>query len=481
MAFGRRPAVRTTAVVVPTVFDVAERMALRCHTDGRQSARRLALLAGCLWLAGCATWSNSFDEIERRLAQEQYAEALAVLERQGEAKREPLLYQMNKAMALRMAGDYQASNDAFEAAKVLMEKYSALSLREKTATFIINDAAEAYAGEEHEQVLVHLYEALNYIALADLDGARVEALQIDLKLREQAQRAGADYVEDPFARYLAGMIYEDRGEWSDALIAYRKSYEAYGKRRDNYGVAAPQALKNDLLRLTQYLGLTDEMRRYQQTFGVTRFTDQAAWRMQGELVFLLHNGLAPIKRERSTAVLDPPSGHFVRIAVPYYEQRVPIVRAARVVAGSATANTEMVADIQARALNTLDAKMPAITARALARAVVKAQLARAAREKARHNHDDAMAAALIGFGVEVANALTERADTRSWATLPHDIQLARLALPPGSYNIRIELLGFGGASVGAFDLPNVVIRPGRKTYLSRHSIASQPVTSRRMP
>ncbi|MFL6647441.1 MAG: COG3014 family protein [Sulfurifustaceae bacterium] len=444
-------------------------------------ARTAALLAGCLWAAGCATWSTSFDEIERRLVQEQYTEALAALERQGDGRREPLLYQLNKAMTLRMAGDYQASNAAFEAAKVLMDKYSAVSLREKTATFIINDAAEAYAGEEHEQVLLHLYEALNYIALGNLDDARVEALQVDLKLREQAERAGTSYVEDPFARYLTGMIYEDRGEWSDALIAYRKSYEAYSKRREKYGVAVPQALKNDLLRLTQHLGLADEMRRYQKEFGIARFTDQATWRTQGELVFLLHNGLAPIKREHATTVLDPASGHWIRIAVPYYEQRFPVVRAARVVAGPAVADTEVVADIQAQALNTLEAKMPAITARALARAVVKAELARAARAKGRGNRDDAMAAAIIGFGMEVASVLTERADTRSWATLPHDIQIARLALPPGSYKIRIELLGADSASVGAIELPDVVIRPGRKTYLSRYSIASQVVTSRRMP
>lgn len=459
-------------------------MVLQQGAVGRSGARRgrartAALLAGCLWLAGCATWSTSFDEIERRLAQDQYTEALAEIERQGD-RREPLLYQLNKAMTLRMAGDYQASNQAFEAAKVLMDKYSALSLREKTATFVINDAAEAYAGEEHEQVLVHLYEALNYIALGQLDDARVEALQVDLTLRAQAERAGAAYVEDPFARYLTGMIYEDRGEWSDALIAYRKSYEAYGKRREKYGVAVPQALKNDLLRLTQYLGLTDEMRRYQKEFGITRFTDQATWREQGELVLVLHNGLAPIKREHATTVLDPASGHVIRIAVPYYEQRVPMVRAAHVVAGTGTADSEVVADIQAQAVSTLDAKMPAITARALARAVVKAQLARAARARAGNRNDDAMAA-LLGFGMEVANVLTERADTRSWATLPHDIQLARLMLPPGTYNVTVELLGAGSTSVGTVELPGVVIRPGHKTYISRHNIASQPVTSRRMP
>lgn len=435
--------------------------------------RLLAAVAGCLLVAGCATWSHSFREVERRLVQEQYAEALQALERQGEAEREPLLYQLNKAMLLRMDGQYAASNDAFEQAKALIAEYSAVSLREEGATFIINDAASAYAGEEHEQVLVHLYEALNYLALGNRDSARVEALQVDLRLREQAERGGQDYVEGAFARYLTGMIYEDLGEWSDALIAYRKSYEAYLEYRERYSVAMPQSLKHALLRLTEHLGLTDEQRRYQEEFGIEQWTRQDAWRKQGELIFMLHNGLAPTKQEHVGSVLDPLSGHFYTIALPSYQPRVPLARAARVDVNGLAVDTEVYEDVQALATRTLEAKLPAITARAVARMVVKAQVAKAAREKARESRGDPLAAALLSFGMEVANVLTERADTRSWATLPKDIQLARIALPPGTYNVRVELLGFGLTTVGSFELRDIVIEAGRKTYVSRHMIASQ--------
>lgn len=452
---------------------------MRCHARRVSLTRMLGAVAGCLLAAGCATWSHSFREVERHLAQEHYAEALQALERQGDATREPLLYQLNKAMLLRMAGQYAASNDAFEQAKVLIEKYSALSLREQGAAFIINDAASAYAGEEHEQVLVHLYEALNYLALGNRDSARVEALQVDLRLREQAERGGHDYVENAFARYLTGMIYEDLGEWSDALIAYRKSYEAYSEYRERYAVAMPQFLRHDLLRLTQHLGLTDEQRRYQEEFGIERWVKQDAWRSQGELVFMLHNGLAPTKQEHVGSVLDPVSGHFFVIALPSYQPRVPLVRAARVDVNGLAVDTEVYEDVQALAKRTLEVKLPAITARALARMVVKAQAAKAARQKASSSRgDDWLAAALLSLGVEVANVLTERADTRSWATLPNDIQLARIVLPPGTYNVRVGLLGFGTTTVGGFELRDIVIEAGRKTYVSRHMIASQAMQRR---
>lgn len=437
--------------------------------------RAIAILAAGLSLAGCATWSASFRDVETHLTQEHYAEALQALDRQGDVQREPLLYHLNKAMMLRMAGDYRGSNEAFEAAKKYIEEYSAISLREEAATFVINDAASSYAGEEHEQIMVHLYEALNYIALGDLDNARVEALQVDVRLRQQAERAKQEaYHQDAFARYLTGMIYEDLGEWSDALIAYRKSYEAYQKYPERYGVSVPTALKYDLLRLTEHLGLKDEMRRYKKEFGIDKWAGHRQWREQGELIFVLHNGLAPIKREQAANVLDAASGHLIRIALPYYETRAPLAQHARITIGEREVRTELYENVQKLALRTLEAKSAAITARALARAIVKTKLAHEVRKQARQSKDgDAFAAALLGFGLEVAAVLTERADTRSWATLPNDIQLARLALPAGTYTVKIDLLGAGDSTVGTFELRDIVIRPGHKTYLSRHWIASQ--------
>ncbi len=437
-------------------------------------ARLVCALASCLLFAGCATWSDSFRDIERNLAEQRYDEALLALERQGDAKSDQLLYLLNKGMVQRMAGDFRASNETLEAAKKRMEELSALSLREQTTAFVINDGSRAYAGEEHEQVLVHLYEALNYIALGDLDNARVEALQVDVTLRAQAERTKESrYTDDAFARYLTGMIFEDLGEWSDAMIAYRKSYEAYQKYQKLYGATVPQSLKHDLLRLTGHLGLADEQRRYQKEFGIEQWTKLSDWREQGELVLFLHNGLAPLKRERSTAVLDPGSGHLIRISLPFYESRSSVSGAARIVAAEREARTEVFEDVQAISQRALQDKMPAITARALARAVVKGVASKAARDAAhKKNGGDSLGAAFAGLAVEVAGVLTERADTRSWATLPRDIQVARLALPPGTYRIKVELMGSGAQAVKSFELQDIVVRPGRKTYLSRHWTAS---------
>ena len=433
-----------------------------------------------LLLSGCATYSDSFSVIESQMAEQQFDAALQTLEKQRHPKRDQALTLLNKAMLERMNGDYAASNRAFEAAKARMEELHGVSLREQTLSVMVNDATRSYAGEEFEQVLVHLYMALNYLQLGDLIDARVEALQVDERLREITQRLPENrYTEDALARYLTGMIYEELGERSDAMIAYRKAYEAYRRYQQNYLVAVPDFLKHDLLRLSQQMGLTEEMRQYKKEFRIERWMSADELAEQGELIFLLHNGLAPIRREHAVTIPDPASGHLVRIAVPYYETRPTPMTGARVVAGGAGAQAELAEDINAIAVKDLEARMPAITARAVARAVVKAQMAKAARENARQQNQNNAGAAVAAMAVEIAGLVTERADTRSWLTLPARIHLARLPLPPGTYTVKVNLLGDDGQIVSTQEYANMDIRRGAKTYLSPHWIPSTVTPPRR--
>jgi hypothetical protein len=348
------------------------------------------------------------------------------------------------------------------------------SIREQTLSFVVNDATRSYSGEMYEQVLLHLYMALNYLQLGDLINARVEALQVDERLREITQKTPENrYTEDALARYLTGMIYEERGEYSDAMISYRQAYEAYSHYQKNYGMTIPDYLKRDLLRLSEKVGLKPELRQYKKEFGIEKWMSTAELAEQGELIFILHNGLAPVKQEHATTAVDPATGHIVRIAVPYYQTRTTPVSGMRVTAGDASAMGEVAENIDAIATQNLEAEMPAITARAIARAVVKAQVARAARENARQQNQNggAMASVLAGLAVEVIGVVTERADTRSWLTLPANVQLARLALPAGSHTIRVELLGAGGGVIASQDFPGIVIRSQQQTYLSQHWVA----------
>lgn len=428
-------------------------------------------------VTGCATYSSSFGVIENDLADRQYDAALKDIEKESDSKKDKVLYLLNKGMVLRMKRDFVGSNQALEAAKDEMERLYAISVSENALSFVVNDSTVSYAGDDYEQVLVHLYMALNYLELSQPDDARVEALQVDEKLREIGEKIpGSKFTEDAFAIYLTGLIYDERGEWSDAMISYRKAYEAYKKYQVNYGVPIPPMLGYDLERLAMHEGLTDEVAQYRKEFGISSQQEPGKSSKGGEVVFVLNNGLAPIKREKSINAIDPVSGILVRIALPYYESRSTDVVGARISAYGKVAFTEMMENVDAIARKSLDSRMVAITARSIARAVVKTSAVHAASS---NNNNDAMVGLLEGLATQVTAIATERADTRSWLTLPANIQLARLALPPGSYTIKVELLGTGGQTISTRDYPEVVIKQLHKTYLTQHWIPRQLANTRR--
>ena len=438
----------------------------------RGAAARLGLpcaVACLVALAGCATFSDTIQSTERSLAQQQFKAALAEYEKLKPGPADRVLYLMNTGMLERMSGDYDASTRTLESAKGQIEQLRALSLREQALSVTVNDATKSFTGEDYEQVMVNNYLALNYLEQGQLDAARVEALQVDVLLREKQQRTskGSPYQEDAFARYLTGIVYEDEGEWSDAMIAYRKAYEAYSKQLKTFGVAMPETLKHDLIRLADRMGITAEAKRYREEFKIDNTLSEAELLERGEVIFIVNAGLAPLKRERAVTAPNPATGRIVRVAVPEYRPRAHPFAFARLSADSASATSSRVENVEGIAMQTLASQITGITTRAIARAIAKDSIAGAASAAGSSGNNSG--AALIGLAVNLAGVFTERADTRSWFTLPGEIHLARLALPPGEYKLKVELHGKDERVLDSKEM-KIALRKGEKKYVSRHWI-----------
>jgi hypothetical protein len=123
--------------------------------------------------------------------------------------------------------------------------------------------------------------------------------------------------------------------------------------------------------------------------------------------------------------------------------------------------TEAFASIEELAIAELERNQPAILARAAARAMLKYQLS---NQAGKENE-------LAGLLINITGLLTERADTRSWSTLPASIQLARVALPPGEYDLEVELLDSAGRPARKLLYPATRLVSGRKTFISCHEVA----------
>lgn len=430
-------------------------------TQAREWLSTGLCLCALLLFSGCASYSQRFDAIETQMAAGDFTAALMALDKDRGGTGDAVLYLLNRAMLLRLQGDFAQSNREIEKAKVLIDELDAASVSETAASLTINDNLQSYVGDEYERALLYFYAALNYLQMGNPSAARVEALQLDVSLKVLADRRGDDFIEDASVRYLNGLIFEQLGEWSDAMIAYRRAYQNYQQSRNELAVPPPHSLGLALVRLSEYLGLNDELREYRKAFAIDQWTPLNELREQGELVVVVGTGLSPIKRQQSATIFAPELGVMVRIATPRFEPRPQWVANIQLTVGDKSVPVELLEDVDARALKALDDQMLAITARALARAVLKY---RAAKEARGHNEG-------LGLLVNLAGMLSEQADTRSWSTLPQRIYLARASLAPGQYDVSLQIMAEGGRVLAVKTFPAVVIAAGQKAYRSWRWIA----------
>ncbi|NNE63975.1 MAG: hypothetical protein HKN34_07830, partial [Gammaproteobacteria bacterium] len=261
--------------------------------------------------SACVSVSIQRDEIERYLLWQQPEKALTAIENHKVESRNRSQYLLDKAMLLRMQGRFEASNAAFENAKALIEKLDAISLAEQAAALSINDSLRSYLPPPFERVLIHCFSAINYLQLQQYDEARVEILQMDELLKQE------DEIRLPFGRYLSGLVFEFNQEPDNAMIAYRKAYQAY--QSDNSVI--PLMLQEDLLRLSDYLGLSEEHKKFAETFALQDWPRQQQVSQQARAIAFVFNGLIPRKHSLEINVQSPADGQLHRISTPFYEHR----------------------------------------------------------------------------------------------------------------------------------------------------------------
>ena len=67
----------------------------------------------------------------------------------------------------------------------------------------------------------------------------------------------------------------------------------------------------------------------------------------------------------------------------------------------------------------------------------------------------------------VTNMVTERADTRSWTTLPQEIRLQRVLLPVGEHQVQIQMVNVAGQVVDVIN-EKIIIKPKQSSFVIKH-------------
>lgn len=474
----------------------------------------IACLLGLLLLAGCSSLSTRYARVDHSLLAGNPQQADRIIEQAedeyGSVSR--VLYRMDRGMTLHLAGRYRDSSTLLEQAEFEVEELYTRRVRTETKAFLVNDTLLPYEGEPYEQVMLNVLKALNYAVMGQWDDALVEARRIDQRLNLLADLAGDKdtYRDDAFARYLTGILYESTGDLNNAFIAYRKAYDRYQSALPWARVQPPPMLRADLLRTSEALGLTQEHEEYKQAFPGQSWEPAEKLRQFAQIVVIGYNGRAPHKEDQfidlpisldalrlvlmtkgalgrsnqdtrgAETLLYGLSGHVVRVALPKLVPHKTAIAYEEVTASGASgdffARTELTQDIGALAAKNLNDRYAQIVRKAVARGAVKYALAEGAGRGARmvaSGQGNQNVGPLVGLLVgALAHALaigTEEADKRSWRTLPDEIQIARLWVPPGSYQVRVRPVNRSGTAARG-PVQSVTLQAGETRLLTEQAL-----------
>ncbi|MFO7983759.1 MAG: hypothetical protein R6V08_09930 [Desulfuromonadales bacterium] len=389
------------------------------------------MLLTTLLMTGCAGHGNVQESCYRLASQGQLDESLERLEESRLARqgRDRLLYLMEKGTLLHLQGAYRQSNEVLEEADRLFEDLFTRSVTAETFSFATNDTVIPYAGADYESVYLNYYKILNYLALDEISDAAVEARRIDEKLNWFSDRYGDShsFQEDAFLRLLSGFVYEALGDANNALVAYRKSLEAFQTNQERYGVAVPQFLWRRLAVSARRTGLLEPAREYGEMAGDG---DKGNDSGDGIVVVIVNNGAIP-RKVPVRAVFPSGHGFPVALAVPDFAPSSFGADEIRVsLEGKRWRDAEKTEDLAAVARRSLEDRKGRVLGKAIARVVTKQLAARQARKEA---------GPLAGFIAQVFALTTEQADLRSWTTLPREIRTAVLPVPPGEHRLILQL------------------------------------------
>ena len=394
-----------------------------------------AAIAFCAALAfGCATYSDKLIAAHEAAgrddwpAAEQRVNSMLGVESRRDLPEtwnsERSLAVLERSIVLQAQGAWLESARDLTAAENELEMIDLqLDTVGKIGTYIYSDSAEEYRAPPLERVAVNVVNMLNYLAMADLQGAAVEARRYQV-MRDYLENLGIDHPRGRIGAYLAGFIFEHLGESGRALRYYQ-----------------------DVQAESKLVSLEEAVAR------------RAVSPRTGEVLVVIGAGRTPIKVPKripvgaavgiaGTAISGDARvlQHSVFKVVVYPElQPVPSqVTGARVRIGDRDVLTELITDVADEVTREYEKIRPLIIGAALTRMIARAAVSEGAMAAGRGAGGAGEAVGIVaGLGAEALLVGLDKPDTRSWTFLPGRVWLARLVVPAGAHEVVVQLEGTG--------------------------------------
>ncbi len=428
--------------------------------NGLLACSRAAFLALCLFATACAGHSARTQEARRALDRHDAKTALALYNKTLEVtsgKELPkkvsgdnALLLLDRSTILQQLSDYTNSSRDLETADKQVEMLDfERSTSHEIGRYLFSDDVGPYKARPFEKLFVNTLNMVNYLSQGNLGGAKVEARRFAVmqKYLSQVDR------DDPTVKllgpgsYFAGFAFEHAGDFDEAIHYY-----------DEALACAPWSTLDDpVRRLAQYSGYSSPRLREITKGGKPEQVDTGS----GEVLVIVAYGRVPALQPNRVPIglalsaagvwLDPVQYQSARrmagqgvVTWVNYPVLEPVRRnyatpSISVDGKNAGLDTITVVDELVREAYK-KAEGP-IMASAITRMIARGAVGAGVGVGVAKATDSGPLGMLLALGTQAALAAADTPDTRSWATLPARIAIARVRVPAGTHTVHIEAQG----------------------------------------
>lgn len=456
--------------------------------------KSIALVLSLGMLYSCATGHYSTSlKLREYVSAGEFDKAINYLKASSLSKdqKSALLFYTELGLLEHYKGNYLESTKALSSAKTLIDELYTTKVSGKISSSLTNDNADFYYGEKYEASLVYFYLSLNYYMQAIkepqpelkkqyLRQARAEVVAWDSFLTEMKQeRMGkALFKEDLLAKTFGALIHESQGSYNDDQIALQLYKDAQNVFFKNYNLfptfnAYYENFKKNFSELPniskdevegKYVLATDHSQAFKAflknkiDFLSTKLKKRKNQSPNGNISFLLQDGLIAEKTPRKYEIPMVWGAHEsmaftlgmsskVSFELPTIAgvQKLDVSRlealdqAGAVLHQAPLTVIAPLSELAEQAINEHSSSVATKTATRVIAKHVAAVVASAATYEAgrRQNSPVTMMLATVGHAAAVATINnSEKADVRFWSTLPSNIRMGIISVPPGKYKFR---------------------------------------------
>ena len=411
-----------------------------------------------LLFLSCAS-TGSFTAVDGDLDRSDYSGSVELLERNKNSlynNKDSILYYLDKGMLCHYAQRYADSSQLLQDGERAIEAAFTKSISQEISTYLINDNARDYGGEDYEDIYLNAFNALNYYHRGETEGAMVEIRRMNNKLQylsskydtalsdlqkkaleEERTRippnpnAPTKFNNSALARYLGMLFYRGAGLQDDARIDRDWLLAAFANAPTVYPYPVPSSVSGEL-----------EIPRGMARLNVIAF-----------------GGLSPVKKEHVTRI-PLPGGNWIKIALPEMVSRHSDIQKVELIFdGGSGFELELLEDIDSVAKETFRARQQLIYLKTIIRAVIKSAGATALNVAANETQgDSSLVYSLFSIVTQIFAEVSEQADIRISRYFPARVYAGGVNLTPGTYSFQIKYFNKNGKEIASVAHENMSVR-----------------------